>query len=181
VCGALRRLVGSGTEIDVVPGNRDFLLDRHFERASGARVRAAGLVGVMAGGTRVLFLHGDELATRDRGYQRLRAVLRSRLVTTLAPRVPSIATRALARRLRRASRKAVEAKSGDVKALQADAVRARARAHAAAVLVCGHAHRFRDERLAQGPRWIVVDAFGGARDTLEIQSADFAVRNRSGA
>ena len=168
VLAALAALTANGTAVDVVPGNRDFLLDSSFEEASGARVRRDGFVGRMPGGGRLLVLHGDELATRDRGYQRLRRVLRSRPLRWLAPRLPLGVSRTLARRLRRASTRAVAAKSRDEKALQPDACAAFARAHSAATVVCGHAHEFRDEELAGGTRWIVLDAFGGRRDTLEV-------------
>lgn len=172
---ALAERVRRGTAVDVIPGNRDFLLDARFESASGCAVRHGGLVGRGPGG-RVLFLHGDELATRDVGYQRLRRLLRSPAVRGLARVLPRAVARACARRLRRASRRAVAGKDQDVIALQPEACRALARAHAADVVCCGHAHRFRDERLADGPRWLVVDAFGGERDALRLEpSGAFAV------
>src|SRR5690606_33594178 len=41
----------------------------------------------------------------------------------------------------------------------------------ASVLVTGHAHDARDTALADGPRWIVLDAFGGARDAFVVGDA----------
>ena len=171
---ALAEVVEAGTAIDVIPGNRDFLLDARFEEGTGCCLRADGLVGRLPSGGRVLFVHGDELATHDRAYQRLRRVLRSRPVAWLARALPYPATRALARRLRHASRSAVAAKSETVTRLEPDACRALARRSRADVVVCGHAHRFRDERLEGGPRWLVVDAFGGPRDTLRSGASDVA-------
>ena len=69
--------------------------------------------------------------------------------------------RAIARRLRRASRSAVAAKPIAEMAMQPAACAERARAHDAAIVVCGHAHAFQDVSLPEGPRWLVVDAFGG--------------------
>ncbi|MCZ6596990.1 MAG: UDP-2,3-diacylglucosamine diphosphatase [Planctomycetota bacterium] len=166
VLDALAAAVRAGTEIDVVPGNRDFLLDAGFERATGCRIRRDGLVGTLADGARVLVLHGDELATRDRAYQRLRRVVRSKPVLWLAPRLPHWLARRIARRLRRVSTRAVARKSGPEKALQASACRAEARRHGVQTVVCGHAHEFRDEELGDGLRWLVLDAFGGERDAL---------------
>ena len=169
VLDALRSLVRRGTAVELVPGNRDFLLGRAFEERTGVRLHAEGFVGRRDGG-RVLFVHGDTLCTRDVGYQRLRRVLRSAPIAWLAPRVPlSIATR-LARRLRRASVRAVAAKLPEEKSIQRDAVSAAARAAQCATLVCGHAHAFRDETLEPGLRWIVIDAFGGDRDVLRVQA-----------
>jgi UDP-2,3-diacylglucosamine hydrolase len=169
VLDALRSLVRRGTAVELVPGNRDFLLGRAFEERTGVRLHAEGFVG-RRGDVRVLFVHGDTLCTRDVGYQRLRRVLRSAPVTWIAPRVPlSIGTR-LARRLRRASVRAVAAKLPEEKSIQRDAVVAAAGAAQCATLVCGHAHVFRDEGLEGGTRWIVIDAFGGARDVLRVHA-----------
>lgn len=168
VVGALAGLRARGTEIDVVPGNRDFLLDRSFERASGARLRQAGIVGETGGGEAVLLVHGDELSTLDRRYQRMRAVLRSAPMRFLAPRVPLFVARRAARSLRRASRREVAVKPEAVVAMQPDAAEREARAAGAATLVCGHAHRAEDRRLPSGLRWIVLDAFGGPRDALRV-------------
>lgn len=176
VSAALRQLVGNGTAIDVIPGNRDFLLDADFERASGARVRHEGLVGVLGTGERVLFLHGDELATRDVKYQRLRRVIRAPSLRWLARRLPLWLSRAIARRLRRVSRKAVANKPAPETELQRDACAAFAGRHASGTLTCGHAHRFRDEEVPDGPRWLVVDAFGGRRDTLELRGGRLELR-----
>jgi len=167
VLDALRACTLRGIAIDLVPGNRDFLLERSFEEHTGVVLHAEGFVG-LAHGARILFVHGDTLCTQDLGYQRLRRVLRSRSLTWLAPRVPFVIATRVARRLRRASVKAVAAKLPDEKSIQRDAVAAAARAAHADVLVCGHAHEFRDEQLA-GVRWIVLDAYGGPRDCLVLE------------
>jgi UDP-2,3-diacylglucosamine hydrolase len=171
VLEALRTLAQRGTAIDVIHGNRDFLLDGSFERASGARVWARGLVGLVgADEERVLLIHGDELCTLDLAYQRLKRVLRSRTVLGAVPLIPTPVALWAARRLRKASVQAIQAKPAAEKEQQAEAVRAEGARHGCGTVICGHAHRFRDERLAAGPRWIVVGAFGGARDVLRVDA-----------
>jgi UDP-2,3-diacylglucosamine hydrolase len=166
VLDALRRLSVRGTELDVLKGNRDFLLDAKFEERTGAAVHAGGIVATCGDGPRVLLIHGDELCTLDRGYQRLRGVLRSGPVTWTAPKLPRAIALAIARRLRGASTRAVYAKPAAEKEQQESEVRRLASAAHCDVVVCGHAHLFRDVRLEKGPRWIVLDAFGGDRDVL---------------
>lgn len=181
VLDALRTACSRGTAIDLVPGNRDFLLDRSFEESTGVRLHAEGFVGLV-GGTRTLFVHGDTLCTRDVSYQRLRRVLRSGPVTWLAPRVPLAIGARVARRLRRASVKAVALKASDEKSIQSAAVVAAARNARCATLVCGHAHEWKDVRVADGAehvRWIVLDAFGGSRDVLELDGAGGLVARSS--
>jgi len=174
VLDGLRALAGNRCAIEVVHGNRDFLLDEGFERASGTRLRPGGFVGLLPGARdrsrRVLVVHGDELCTLDRPYQRLRRVLRSGPVRWLVPRLPGPLAQGLARRLRRASRRAVAAKPDPQKAQQPETCRELARRHDCAALVCGHVHRFRDETLPDGPRWLVVDAFGGELDGVAVDA-----------
>ena len=62
--------------------------------------------------------------------------------------------------------------------MQAVEAQARARVQAADVLVCGHGHRYRDRRLEDGLRWLVLDAWGGAHDTLTVDDAgDLALQS----
>jgi UDP-2,3-diacylglucosamine hydrolase len=173
VLDALRAFRERGARIHVVPGNRDFLLDRSFEERSGARVQAEGFVAHWrrADGSleRCLAIHGDLLCTLDRGYQRLRRVLRSGPLLWLAPRLPLWVGAHVAKRLRRASVQAIQAKLPEEKSMQEPAVRAAAIDARATSLICGHAHSAKDVRLADGPRWIVLDAFGGERDAAGVE------------
>jgi len=164
---ALAHLVARGTELIVVHGNRDFLLDGFFERRTGARILPVGFVG-RAGETRVLFIHGDELCVLDTNYLRLRAVVRSRPVAWLAPRVPLPVAVRIAKRLRRASTRALAVKPVEEKSMQLSAAEAMAGETGVALIVCGHAHEYRVHELANGGRWMVLDAFGGERDVLRV-------------
>jgi UDP-2,3-diacylglucosamine hydrolase len=178
---ALRAVVARGARVDVVHGNRDFLLDASFERRTGAKVHPMGFVGrydrAAAGDPvgRAVLIHGDELCTRDKAYIRLRKVLRSGPVRGIAPRLPLSVATFVARSLRRTSARAVDRKPPDTKIVQEAACRWHATAYHADTVVCGHAHRYRDMRLSSGPRWIVLDAFGGDRDVLEF-GADGEIR-----
>jgi UDP-2,3-diacylglucosamine hydrolase len=186
VVSALIALTASGTAVDLVHGNRDFLVEQRFEALTGTSVFPAGFVGAI-GGERILWIHGDELCTRDAGYQRLKRVLRSPTVQWLAPRLPRPFALGLARRLRKASVQALAAKPDADKEQQREAAYSLATLADCATVVVGHAHRHRDElvqpppgtsllvggsrsasRSAQGVRWIVLDAFGGERDLLEV-------------
>ena len=165
VLGALAHLEKQGTRLVVVHGNRDFLLEQRFAERVWATLLPEGFVAKLPDGSRMLCVHGDTLCTKDKGYQRLRSVLRSRPLLWLAPRLPYWFSRAIARRLRRASVRAIAAKLPDEKSIQRDAVAAAAREHSTSIVLCGHAHQFRDERVGE-TRWIVLDAFGGVRHVL---------------
>jgi len=170
VVAALRELVDSGTPVDIVVGNRDFLLDSKFEQRAGARVHRDGFVAKLGDGSRALLVHGDEFCTLDVGYQRLKRVLRSAPLLWGVPRLPRAVALAAARRLRRASVQAVQAKPSAEKQQQPAVVGEFAAAAECDLVVCGHAHELRDtsvEKPGGGrTRWIVLDAFGGRRDVL---------------
>ncbi len=168
VIRALREVSDAGTSVLLVHGNRDFLLDDVFSRVTGVHLCPDGIVGDVDGSELMLFIHGDELCTLDRAYQRLKRIVRSAPARWLAPRLPDALALGLARRLRRASKAAVAQKPAETKRQQAGEVELRAAAAGASVLVCGHAHEFRDERLPSGTRWMVLDAFGGPRDLIVV-------------
>lgn len=168
VLDALAAATTAGLEIHLVPGNRDFLLGRSFSKRTGVRLHPRGFVGELVG-QRWVIVHGDELCTLDHGYLRLRRVLRSPAVRGLAPRLPSAAGRAVARRLRRASRRALSTKPKAEAEQQWSAVEEQCARHGAIGLICGHAHRFRSDRATpagQPLQWWVVDAFGHGFDQL---------------
>lgn len=167
----VRALVDAGTAVEILPGNRDFLLESAFERASGARLHRGGLEARLPGGARALFVHGDELCTQDRGYQRLRRVVRSPAFAWFAEHQPRALSLWIARGLRASSRRAVPLKRPEYTAQQPAAALQLARRSAAAHLVCGHAHRFRREALDAGLTWWVLDAWGGERDVLRVRAA----------
>lgn len=170
VAAALARLTQAGTELFIVPGNRDFLLGPGFEAASGASIHMDGLVGLLEDGKRVLFVHGDELVTDDKGHLRLRRVLRSRLLRWIAPRVPRALAFRVARKLRGASKSSKARKAPLEMEMKAEACDLLAVQHRADLVVCGHAHRYRDERLPSGARFLILDAYGDRRGVLRVRS-----------
>lgn len=170
VMEALSQLTARGVQVDLIPGNRDFLLDDDFAQACGLHLHRVGWRGELDG-TRVLVMHGDTLCTRDHGYLRLRRILHSSLVIWLARRLPRALLLVLVKRLRQASRRAVARKPAPEKAMQDQAAldAAQATSPAAQLLVVGHAHVFSDRRIESLPlRWVVLDGWGDLRDTLRL-------------
>jgi UDP-2,3-diacylglucosamine hydrolase len=167
VLASLMAATARGIAIEVVPGNRDFLLGEGFEARTGATLHAGGLA-LEGASRRTLILHGDELCTRDHGYLRLRRVLRSPLVARLAALLPRWAGAAVAARLRRASVQAVASKPAEEKAMQPEAAVEAAQRAGAALLIVGHAHEFALRTPAPGLEWVVLDGWGGERDVAEL-------------
>lgn len=181
VIAALREFVERGCQVHVLKGNRDFLLGNSFAACSRSQVHPEGLVVRLAGGASWLFLHGDELCTQDRSYQRLRRLTHSSLMQNWGPRVPLFVSKRVAARLRRYSSEVVPLKLSEHKAIQEGAALSQARAADCAGLLCGHVHRARDQDLGEGRRWLILDAFdAGKLDAVRI-AADGEVSRVSSA
>lgn len=176
ILDAMAELAASGTQLDILFGNRDFLLESRFVERTGATLFPEGMVGLVNGGERSLLIHGDQLCTLDHGYLRLRRFLRSAPIRQIAPRLPLFLSQGLARRLRRASTAALVIKPIEEKSMQRSACEQFASEHRSNVVICGHAHAFRDERIAGDTRWIVLDAFNGQKDMLVLGDAGWEVR-----
>jgi UDP-2,3-diacylglucosamine pyrophosphatase LpxH len=69
----------------------------------------------------------------------------------------------------------VAAKRPEDMAQQPEEARRLAEAAGCGWLVCGHVHRARDEALGPELRWLVVDAFGGARDAVRVGRGGLAL------
>lgn len=167
---ALARLSASGTDVHVLHGNRDFLLDESFERLTGSRVHPRGMHTRLPGGSRCVWIHGDELCTLDHAYQRLRKIVRSAPVRSVSRAMPLPVGRAIARRLRSASTRAVAGKAPEEKSIQIEAAQRWAAELDVTRLVCGHAHEHRILELGGGATLTVLDAFGGPHDLLTVEA-----------
>jgi UDP-2,3-diacylglucosamine hydrolase len=170
----LQGLVERGVGVDVLHGNRDYLLGAPFEAASGARVFPQGVRCVATdeqehSGEGTLFLHGDELCSADRSYQLLKAVLRSRPMRALQRGLPLRVQLRLARSLRRASVRGTSAKAKQKVQMVPETAAGLASSSVSQTLICGHAHRWREE-CAETLRWIVLDAWGGDRDAVQLRA-----------
>lgn len=87
VLGALDRLHRSGVRIIYVTGNHDFEMGRFFTHILQAEVHESEFV-LEADGRRAYVAHGDMVNPYDKGYRRLRRVLRWRFTRWLGRNLP---------------------------------------------------------------------------------------------
>jgi UDP-2,3-diacylglucosamine hydrolase len=74
---SLKKLSRRLWKVNVIPGNHDWWLGKHFEEAAGATVHRSSTVELRQGDLRMVLAHGDGLGPGDIGYKMLRPVLRS--------------------------------------------------------------------------------------------------------
>ncbi len=140
VIAALRALTNGGTVVFLQRGNRDFLLGRRFERATGCRI-LPDPARLDLYGQPTLLMHGDLLCTDDLDYQRVRRRLRNPLVQALFLLRPLQTRRRLAADYRRRSGEATSLKAADIMDVSPATVMDYMGRHRVRRLIHGHTHR----------------------------------------
>lgn len=138
ICNALRGLKEKGTNLYMIPGNRDFLMGNKFCEASGCLLLQEPSIVDYYGNT-YLLMHGDSLCTRDKSYLLLRFLLRNPLSLWLFSIIPLVIRQNLAKGLRINSKSRMKKKDiTDVPIEEAINVIRKYRVN---TLIHGHTHR----------------------------------------
>lgn len=103
IAEALHALASSGTTIDFIHGNRDFMLGADYARRCGMRLMPDPSI-ILLEGEPVLVGHGDLYCTEDVGYQQFRAMTRDPSWRTRFLAQPLAARLAFAQQAREASK-----------------------------------------------------------------------------
>ncbi len=165
VVRALDMLVGNGVPVTCLHGNRDFLLDEGFTKATGARV-AGDEVAFTSGDRRFLAVHGDLFCVRDVRYQAMRRKLRSPIVRLASRTLPLSWLLRAAGGLRAKSRAEIAAKTPREMGIVDEEVRSRLR-EGFDVVLCGHVHDPATRQLGEGTL-VVLPAWPETPGTLWI-------------
>ena len=121
-------------------GNRDFLLDTAYAQTAHLRILPERHT-LNLGDHTVLIEHGDLLCTDDRGYQRLRRILRCRPLQWLYYRLPRALRRRIATKLRAQSQARTRRKTARITDTNPAAIHAALQNARATLLIHGHTHR----------------------------------------
>lgn len=176
---ALAELAGTGTQLHVMVGNRDFLLGQAFARAAAAELVAEPVCISLMGETTVL-MHGDALCTDDVAYQQFRSMVRNPAWQAQFLAQPQAVRHKLAADLRAKSEMGKQEKADDIMDVNAAAVAAAFDAHAASRMIHGHTHRPARHALTVNglprERWVLADWHGQA-NWLQVDSSGWALRS----
>lgn len=140
VCAELAALSARGIQLELLHGNRDFLIGPAFAERCGARLLPE-LSQLDWAGKRLLLLHGDTLCSDDLAYQQVRTQLRDPrwqqhfLAQSLAQR------RAFAAHARAQSRAHTAMSAAEIMDVNAAAVAALYARSGADWIIHGHTHR----------------------------------------
>ena len=136
----VQTLVASGTRVYLMHGNRDILMGRALERASGA-VLLSDPTLVDLYGKRTLISHGDQLCTDDVAYQTWRAEVRKPEWQQLFLAQPLAKRKAQIEDMRTQSEKEKKGKMEYIMDVNAEAVATLLREYGYPRLIHGHTHR----------------------------------------
>ena len=163
VAAAFQALSKKGVRVNLMHGNRDFLVGKDFVGASGARLLDDPSI-IQWKGEPVALLHGDTLCLDDHDYQAWRRIARSAewqrdfLSRNLSERKKTV------QGLREMSKDVIAAKPADIMDVNQEAVREVFRRLKVRRLIHGHTHRPARHELevdgARCERWVLPDWYG---------------------
>jgi len=140
VIQALRQTVSQGTPVYFMRGNRDFLMGRGFQRASGCQILPDEHL-IHLNGQPTLLMHGDTLCTRDEKYLRFRKKARNFFVQQFFLLKSLNTRRALAKKARYASEDHTRNAAPEIMDVTLSEVERVMLKHHARHLIHGHTHR----------------------------------------
>ncbi|WP_459863743.1 UDP-2,3-diacylglucosamine diphosphatase [Endothiovibrio diazotrophicus] len=152
----LRRLAESGTEVALLPGNRDFLAGPGLAEAGGLTLLEEPTL-IDLHGTPTLLTHGDLLCTDDHKYQAFRKLCRSPQWTADFLAKPLSERRAMAAGLREKSREETYGKSREEMDVNPQAAAEMVERYGARRMIHGHIHRQGIHPAPWGERYVVAD------------------------
>ena len=157
-------------------GNRDFLLGTAYAQTAHLRILPERHTLTLGGHT-VLVEHGDLLCTDDRGYQRLRRILRCRPLQWLYYRLPRALRRRIATKLRAQSQARTRRKNARITNTNPAAIRAALHSAHASILIHGHTHRPAVHQREDGSTVYVLGDWRPHGEILRYADGDFALVN----
>ena len=157
-------------------GNRDFLLGTAYAQTARLGILPERHT-LTLGGRTVLVEHGDLLCSDDRGYQRLRRILRCRPLQWLYYRLPRALRLRIAEKLRAQSQARTRRKAARITDTNPAAIRAALQNARASILIHGHTHRPAVHRLDNGDTVYVLGDWRPHGEILRYADGDFALVN----
>ena len=163
IAGLLADLTRRGVQVNLMHGNRDFLIGERFCAATGARLLDDPAIHEI-GGAKTLLVHGDTLCTDDVEYQAWRRKARDPAFQAEFLAKPLDERRRAIVQMREKSKEVVQGKPAEIMDVNDDAVRQALRRHGVRRLIHGHTHRPGRHALEvdgeRCERWVLPDWYG---------------------
>jgi len=136
----LKALADSGVQLFFIQGNRDFLAKQDFAKRIGAQLLPDHQI-INLYGTGVLIMHGDTLCTDDKNYQRMRYLLRTRLLQKIYLMQSTEKRQQIANKTRTITQDETIKKSAMILDVNRQQVEKMLKKGGVGILIHGHTHR----------------------------------------
>ncbi|HHL18718.1 MAG TPA: UDP-2,3-diacylglucosamine diphosphatase [Thiothrix sp.] len=136
----LKSLSNQGIALYFIQGNRDFLVRETFVQYIGAKLLPDTQV-INLYGKPTLILHGDTLCTDDKGYQRMRALFRMKLIQKIYLSLNLENRTKRAQSVRHATKKQTQEKHSSILDVNQQAVKQLMQENSVTQMIHGHTHR----------------------------------------
>lgn len=156
---ALKRLADAGTQLNVMHGNRDFLIGEGFCDETGATLISDPCL-VNLNGIPTLLMHGDLLCTDDQAYQQFRKEIRAPAFINHFLSLPIPERIAIAQDYRAKSGEANSLKSEAIMDANQQAIESYLQQYQAQSLIHGHTHRPADHSFKLGSHTVSRHVLG---------------------
>lgn len=140
IIAALKQVSDAGVSLYWMGGNRDFLVNRRFAKASGAKLLTDPHC-ISIAGRKLVLAHGDEQCTDDTSYMAWRAQVRQPEWQRTFLALPLGQRKSIIEGMRDRSRAANRQKSYDIMDVSTGAIIELFRKSGASVMIHGHTHR----------------------------------------
>lgn len=136
----LKAACEKGVSIDVLYGNRDFLMRNKFFLETGCKFMGEEEKINLHGKT-ILVMHGDTLCSDDAAYLRMRKIFRHRLIQWLFLQLPLSVRKKIGETLRNKSRRYTQNTPLALMDVNQETVKKTMQKHSVNYLIHGHTHR----------------------------------------
>jgi len=158
----IRDVAADGVRFEYVEGNRDYFVAENWSGDAFDQV-TSGCMTAMAGPTRLLVTHGDQVNKADLPYRFWRALSRSLPVRSLLSLLTGSAGRRLAEGLERRLRGTNLRRKAQLPMADLDTLTRQAVADGCQGVVLGHFHTEIERQVGGGTLWVLPDWRSGRR------------------
>ena len=155
IINSLKKLTKK-TKVFVMVGNRDFLLSTNFEAETGC-ILITEPYELEHSTKKLLLIHGDSLCTDDVNYQKLKKVLRNKLIQFVFLHLPKNIRLKLTGQIRKKSIEAQSYKSISIMDVNQDATDLLMSKYPGYDLIHGHTHRQKTHIMEKYTRYVLGD------------------------
>ena len=166
VISALKTL-SKTTKVFITGGNRDFLLGDEFAKQTDCVLLNTPYL-LETNSKNYILIHGDELCTDDRQYQRLKSFLQHPITQFIFLHLPIKTRLKLSGQLRQKSIEAQQYKSREIMDINQDTTDKLMQKYPGSDLIHGHTHRQNIHKNEQYTRYVLGDWDANKGNAIEI-------------